>query len=274
MVPKKENDKGKKQYRLVIDYRELNKTIEPSSYPIPLIDEIIDQMHGSKEFTLDLCSAFHKIPLSEESKPYTAFSTCWDKYCFNSVLFGLVYSPYAWLKLIHTLLRDVIGRHVFVYVDAIIIFTTDFETHIQVIVLGLSALSTHHLKLNVTKSKFLQTQVKFLGFIITTDGLKPDPRKTKSIQKFPTPTNVKETQSFFELCNYYRRYVQDFAGRAKPLYNLCEKDTKFAWTSECENAFNQFKTILINPPVLMYPNEEQFILSTDASDRSIAGVIS
>lgn len=103
LVPKKENQHGEKQYRLVIDYRKLNTVTQPLSYPIPLIDEIIDQMQGAQMFTtLDLQGAFHQIPMHPDSKEYTAFSTSWDKYHFNSMPFGLVGSPYTWLRAIHT----------------------------------------------------------------------------------------------------------------------------------------------------------------------------
>lgn len=101
LVPKKANEKGEKQYRLVIDYRELNKVIVPTSYPMPNIDAILDKMNGRKYFTtLDLYGAYHQIPLEEESRQYTAFSTSYEKYCFNSIPFGLSSSPYAWLMAI------------------------------------------------------------------------------------------------------------------------------------------------------------------------------
>lgn len=276
LVPKKENDKGEKQYRLVIDYRELNKVIEPTAYPIPLIDEIIDQMNGCKLFTtLDLCSAYHQIPLENESKPYTAFSTSWEKYCFNSVPFGLVSSPYAWLKTIHNVLKGLIGHNVFVYMDDIIIFSQNFEHHLSILEQVLERLTENKLKLKIDKSKFIKDKVAYLGFIISSEGLMTNPKKVESIVKFPRPTNIKEVQSFLGACNYYRRYIQNYAGLARPLYALCKKDVDFIWDADCENAFSKFKTLLSNPPILIYPDfNKQFILHTDSSDFAVGSVLS
>lgn len=160
LVPKKDNDLGEKQFRLVIDYRKLNSVIEPTSYPMPLIDEILDQMKNSKIFTtLDLYGAFHQIPLEEKSKQYTAFSTSWEKYCFNSVPFGLVSSPYAWLKAILMVLKGLIGKNIFVYMDDIIIFSRDLEHHTELLSEVLKRLSKYKLKLKIDKSKFLRDRV-------------------------------------------------------------------------------------------------------------------
>lgn len=233
-------------------------------------------MRGSKFFTtLDLYGAFHQIPLERESKQYTAFSTSWEKYHFNSVPFGLVSSPYAWLKTIHSVLRGLIGHNVFVYMDDIIIFARTIETHLDILKKVLENLMKHKLKLKIDKSKFLKDRVIYLGFIISTEGLMTDPKKIESIKKFPRPHNVKEVQSFLGMCNYYRRYIKDYASLGKPLYNLCKKDTEFKWDSKCETSFNEFKQILSNPPILIYPNfAEQFILHTDASNDAIGAVLS
>lgn len=283
LVPKKPNDKGEKQYRLVIDYRELNKVIKPTSFPMPLIDEIIDKMNGSKYFTtLDLFGAYHQIRLEENSRQYTAFSTSWEKYCFNSIPFGLVSSPYAWLKVIHKVLMEQrddspyrIGKGVFVYMDDIIVYSKNLEEHLCILKDIMERFEKHFLKLKVDKSKFLAKEVAYLGFILTTEGLKADPRKTECIRKYPRPKNVKQVQSFMGLCNYYRRYIEDYAGLARPLYNLCRKDELFEWNDKCEESFKQFKEKLTTPPILIFPNFNQpFILRTDCSMLSASGVLS
>lgn len=150
LVPKKANEKGEKQFRLVVNYHQLNKVIEPTSFPMPLIDEIIDKMHGCKYFsTLDLHGAFHQIPLDEESKPYTAFSTSWEKYCFNSVPFGLVSSPYAWCRAIHTVMREIIGNGAFVYMDDIIVYSKTLNHHIQILENIFDRFLKHIMKLKI-----------------------------------------------------------------------------------------------------------------------------
>lgn len=156
LVPKKENQQGEKQYRLVIDYRKLNTVTQPLSYPIPLIDEIIDQMQGAQVFTtLDLQGAFHQIPMHPDSKEYTAFSTSWDKYHFNSMPFGLVGSPYTWLRAIHTVLKGIIGFGVYVYMDDIIIYSKTLKEHTKILEKVLSRLICHNLKLKIEKINIL-----------------------------------------------------------------------------------------------------------------------
>lgn len=163
LVPKKDDESGKKQYRMVVDYRALNKVIQPTSYPIPLIDEIVDQMHGCKIFSVkDLTSAFLQIPLDEKSRQYTSFSTTHNKYCFNSAPFGLSSSPYAWLRVIQTVLNGLISHNVMVYMDDIIIFSQNLEEHIFTIGQVLKRLVDHKLKLKVEISKFLQSQVHYV----------------------------------------------------------------------------------------------------------------
>lgn len=283
LVPKKANEKGEKQYRMVIDYRELNKVIEPTSYPMPNIDDILDKMDGCKYFTvLDLYGAYHQIPLEKGSRQYTAFSTSNEKYCFNSIPFGLTSSPYAWLMAIQKVLMEetdenmtCLGKNVFAYMDDIILCDKDLQTHIANLCGVLRLFRKHFLKLRWEKCKFLASEVTYLGFIITTEGLKTDPKKTEAIRKFPCPKNVKQVQSFLGMCNYYRRYIIDYAGLARPLYNLCRKEEIFKWDGDCEYAFRQFKEKLSTPPILVFPDfTKQFILRTDCSMISAAGVLS
>lgn len=276
LVPKKTECKNEKKFRMVIDYRKLNSVTISQSYPIPLVDEIIDQMRGAKIFTvLDLHGAFHQIPLSEKCKQYTAFSTAYDKYHFNSSPFGLVGSPFTWLRTISTVLKGIVGRNVFVYMDDIIIHSKTIMEHRQTIETVLKKLIEHNLKLNIEKSKFFQSEVSYLGHIISAEGMKTDPRKTSCMNKFPTPTNVTDIQRFLGMCNYYRRYVEGYAKIARPLYQLCRKDVPFLWSDKCENAFNQLKASLTSPPILIFPDfSDTFIVTTDASEFAIGAVIS
>lgn len=276
LVPKKENQYGEKQYRLVIDYRKLNTVTQPLSYPIPLIDEIIDQMQGAQIFTtLDLQGAFHQIPMHPDSKEYTAFSTSWDKYHFNSMPFGLVGSPYTWLRAIHTVLKGIIGFGVYVYMDDIIIYSKTLREHTKILEDVLKRLIRHNLKLKIEKSIFFHSQVSYLGHIFSKNGIKVDPKKTSCMANFPRPNSVVEVQRFLGMCNYYRRYLQNYARIAKPLYILCKKDIPFIWNPGCEESFNNLKKALSSPPLLIFPNfNETFIVTTDASDFAVGAVIS
>lgn len=276
LVPKKTDETGERKFRLVVDYHKLNSVTIPQSYPIPLIDEIIDQMGNSKIFTtLDLHAAFHQIPMDPASKEYTAFSTSYAKYQFCSSPFGLLSSPFTWLRCIQTVLAGLIGQGVFVYMDDIIIYSKDLNDHINILEKVFQQLITHKLKLNISKSKFFNQEVSYLGHIISGNGIKADPKKIDCMVKFPKPTTLTEVQRFLGMCNYYRRYVQNFAKIAKPLHNLCRKDIPFIWNENCEIAFEQLKKLLTTSPILIFPNfGDTFIVTTDASDYAVGAVIS
>lgn len=276
LVPKKANEAGERKFRLVVDYRKLNSVTIPQAYPIPLIDEIVDQMGDSKIFTtLDLQGAFHQIPLDHSSREYTAFSTSFQKFQYCSSPFGLHSSPYTWLRCIHTVLDGLIGKGVFVYMDDIIIYSKDLNDHIDILKKVFHCLIKHKLKLNIEKSKFFSEKVSYLGHIITSSGMRADPKKIECMISFPRPTTLTETQRFLGMCNYYRRYVQDYAKIAKPLYNLCRKDIPFIWNENCETAFSKLKKSLTTSPVLIFPNfGDTFIVTTDASDYAVGAVIS
>lgn len=276
LVPKKDNEKGEKQYRMVIDYRKVNSVTEPQTFPIPLIDEIIESMTGSTLFTtLDLQNAFHQVPLHKDSRELTAFSTSWQKYQFTSTPFGLTGSPFTWLRTIHTVLDGLLGKGVEVYMDDVLIHTKTLEKHTQLLSEVMKRLIDNNLKLKISKSAFMQKHVKYLGFIISAEGVEVDPQKTQCIREYPRPKNIKEIQRFVAMCNYFRKHVPGFAQKAKPMYSLLKKDVPFMWNDACEKGFNFLKQALITPPVLIYPNySETFIITTDSSDTCIGSMLS
>lgn len=163
LVPKKADDYGKKQYRMVIDYRKLNSVTEPQTFPIPLIDEIIESMRGSILFsTLDLQNAFHQVPLHKDSRAYTAFSTSWQKYQFTSTPFGLTGSPFTWLRTIHTVLHGLLGKGVEVYMDDVLIHSKTLAEHVALLKLVLQRLIDNNLKLKIAKSALMRKSIKYL----------------------------------------------------------------------------------------------------------------
>lgn len=276
LVPKKDSKDGEKEQRMVVNYSKLNAVTIPHTYPIPLIDEIIDQMNGAQFFTtLDVKGAFHHIPMHESCREYTSFSTAFNKYHFRSNPFGLVGSPYTWLRAIHTILEDVMGKNVFVYVDDIIVYSSTYEDHMNVLGEVFQRLIKHNIKLKINKSEFLKREVAYLGHILTKDGVKADHKKIECMKQFPRPTSVTEMQKFLGMTNYYRRYVDQYAKIAKPLYSLCKKDNPFIWSPACEEAFCKLKEKLVTSPVLIYPDFKQtFIVTTDASEYAVGAVVS
>jgi hypothetical protein len=164
---------------------------------------------------------------------------------------------------------------VLVYLDDILIHTPTLSDHESNIRKVFDRLRKHNIKLKPEKSIFFGKQVNYLGHVISASGIKADPKKTEVVQNFPRPTKIVEIQSFLGMANYYRRYIRNFSETAKPLYSLCKKDVEYKWSNECETAFITLKEKLTTSPVLIHPCfTEQFILTCDASNYCIAGVLS
>ena len=175
-------------------------------------------------------------------------------------------------RVIEQALSGLQWRITVLYLDDIIVYSRDFEEHMENLNLVLDRLEEVNLKLKAKKCRFFQKEVSFLGHIVSEEGIKTDPSKTDAIENWSTPTNVSELRSFLGLAAYYRRFIQDFAKIAKCLHALTSKKSVWNWTSECDNAFRMLKEKLVSAPILGYPdiNGGQFILDTDASNDAIA----
>lgn len=143
------------------------------------------------------------------------------------------------------------GKGVLVYMDDIIIYSADLKEHMNILRAVLQRLIRHNIKLKVDKSEFLKEEVAYLGHILSKNGVKVDHRKIECMRQFPQPTSVTEAQRFLGMTNYYRRYVDQYAKTAKPLYTLCKKDIPFMWNQACEEAFCKLEEKLITSPVLI-----------------------
>lgn len=288
IVPKKADFSGKKKYRLVIDYRKLNDITIPDKYPIPNINEILPQLSKSKWFSvIDLKSGFHQIPLKESDMRKTAFSVNNGKYEFTRLPFGLKNAPSIFQRALDDILREHIGKICFVYIDDIIIFAEDEETHLKNLHTVFQTLEGANLKVQLDKCEFLKNEVEFLGFLISDSGIRTNPTRVEAIKNFPLPRTLKDLRSFLGLSNFYRRFIKDYAKIAKPLTLLLrgEKGRVSKHMSKKINvdldenaitAFNKLKDSLISEDVLLaYPDfGKEFQLTTDASNYALGAVLS
>ncbi|XP_044572124.1 uncharacterized protein LOC123257372, partial [Drosophila ananassae] len=268
---------GKKKFRIVIDYRSLNEITIDDKYPIPVMDEILDKLGKCQYFTtIDLAKGFHQIQMDENSISKTAFSTKNGHYEYTRMPFGLKNAPATFQRCLNNLLEDLIYQHCLVYMDDIIIFSTSLEEHILSIKKVFSKLREANLKLQLDKCEFMKKETEFLGHIITTEGIKPNPQKIEAIQKFPIPKTQKEIKSFLGLCGFYRKFIPDFAKIAKPMtVNLKKGSTINSTNKEYLEAFEKLKLLITSDPILIYPNfEKLFSLTTDASNVAIGAVLS
>lgn len=275
VVPKKPDREGNKKWRLVVDFRKLNEITESDAYPLPNITEILDQLGNSKYFSVvDLAHGFHQIPISEKSKPLTAFSF-YGHYEYCRMPMGLKGAPATFQRLMNNVLVGLQGLKCFVYLDDIIIYGNSLQDHNSKLIDIFSRLRQSGLKLQPQKCEFLRKEITYLGHIISEDGVKPDVNKIKAVLDFPVPTNEKQLKSFLGLASYYRRFMKNFSQIAYPLNNLLKKNVTFDWNALCEEAFNKIKEKLTSPPILQFPDfSKNFILTTDASQYAIGSILS
>ena len=261
--------------RFCVDYRKLNAVTRKDSFPLPRIDDALDSLSGSKFFsTLDLQSGYHQVAMHPNSKDKTAFISHSGLYEFNVLRFGLTNAPPNFQRLMGKVLHGLDWKICLIYIDDIIIFSSTFEEHLHRLALVFTRLREANLKLKPSKCSFASNSVDFLGFVVSSDGILPNPDKIEAVRSFPVPKSVKELRSFLGLSNYYRRFVEGFSKIASPLNRLTRKDVVFSWSPECQSAFQTLKDRLCSPPILSYPNFAQpFHLFTDASQTAVGYIL-
>lgn len=288
IVPKKQDASGKDKYRVVVDFRKLNTVTIADRYPIPEINDVLSHLGGNKYFTvIDLKSGFHQIPLRMEDVEKTAFSVNNGKYEFLRLPFGLKNAPSIFQRTLDDILREHIGKRCFVYIDDIIIFSKDEDSHFKDLEAIFETLNSANMKVQLDKCEFFKEEVEFLGFIVSHNGIKANPKKVQAIVDFPYPNNVKELRSFLGLSGYYRRFIKGYANIAKPLTKLLRGDggliskkesskRKIKMDSEAKQAIDNLKNALISQEVILsYPDfQKEFHLTTDASNVAIGAVLS
>ena len=268
LVPKKDNT-----WRMVVDYRRLNQQTIPDRFPMPVINDVLSQLGGAKVFTsLDLLSGYWQIPLSEESKPLTAFSTHKEHLEFNSMPFGLTGAPLTFSRVMLTVLGHI--KNVFVYLDDVIIFSEDLDHHLATLEEVLASFQKAGLKIKLRKCQFLQRELEYLGHKINEEGIMMQEGKISAILEYPHPVNVKSLRRFLGMIGYYRPFIQNFSSIAHPLTELLKQDKVFRWDEEQNKAFEKLKACLISDPILVYPDfKQEFYLATDASSTGLGAVL-
>ena len=261
-------------FRLCIDYRGLNKVTIKNKYPLPRIDELLDQLQGASWFSkIDLASGYHHIAISEADVSKTAFRTRYGHYEFVVMPFGLTNAPAAFMKLMNNIFREFLDKFVIVFIDDILIYSRSKEEHVEHLRIVLQRLRDHQLFAKLSKCSFWQKKIGFLGHVISEEGVAVDPEKITTITHWPRPKNATEIRSFLGLAGYYRKFVEGFASIAKPLTQLTCKDAKFEWTEACEESFGKLKEHLTQTPILVLPKAGvPYAVYTDASGTGLGCV--
>lgn len=262
--------------RLCVDYRGLNAITVKNRHPLPLISESLDRLSGAKYFTkIDLRGAYTHIRIAQGDEWKTAFRTRYGHFEYLIMPFGLTNAPASFQSLMNDLFRDMFDICVIIYLDDILIFSSTLEEHRKHVLEVLKRLQQHRLYAKVEKCSFHTQEVEYLGFIVTTDGVKMDPAKISAIRDWPKPTSIHDIQSFLGFANFYRRFIEGYSKTIAPLTRLLQKDVPWNFDDKAERAFETLKTKFTSAPVLThYDPNLSIIIETDASDVAVGAVCS
>lgn len=271
--------KSSGEYRLCFDGRKLNSLTVKDSYPLPLIDGILNKLRDANYLSsIDLRKAFWQIPLTEPSRAKTAFAVHGrGLFEFRVMPFGLSNSPQTMQRLMDQVIGPSLEPFVFVYLDDIIIATPDFDIHLRILREVFDRLKAASLSINLQKCEFCRSSLAYLGFIVDHGGLRTNPDKVSAIVDFPVPQNTTQIKRLIGLVSWYRRFIKDFSSVCSPITDLLhgrKKGQPIKWTSAADEALKEIKQRLISAPVLASPDfAKPFIIQTDASDTGLGAVL-
>ena len=285
--------------RLCIDYRLLNQKTVPDRHPLPRIQDLIDTLGGYSLFSiLDQGKAYHQGFIAEGSRHMTAFITPWGLYEWVRIPFGLSNAPAAFQRSMEEMLDSLRDICCIPYLDDVLAYSKTFEDHVEVLRQVLRALQRHGVKLRPNKCELFRKEVRYVGKLVSADGVRLDPKDLEAIQALrrKTPSTVGEVRKLLGFLSYYRTYIQDFSRIARPMYELLQcktpvttvpqprqkrgkgaqlsSRTPIQWTEEHQRTLDHLILILSNPPVLSYPDFDlPYVLHTDASQQGLGAVL-
>lgn len=282
--------------RMCIDYRTLNSRTVPDQYTTPRIEDALDCLSGSKWFSvLDLRSGYYQIEMAAEDKEKTAFICPLGFYQFERMPQGISGAPATFQRLMERAVGDMHLLQVIVYLDDLIVFGRTLEEHEERLMKVLDRLEEFGLKVSVDKCQFCQPAVKYVGHIVSADGVTPDPEKVKAVNEWKIPHDLKSLRSFLGFCGFYRRFIKNYSKIVRPLTELTKgyapvrskqkvvtKGKYYQelepfgerWTEECTEAFHTIIHCLTHTPVLAYADpSKQYILHVDASLQGLGAVL-
>lgn len=261
-------------WRFCVDYRALNAVTVKDRFPMPTIDELLDDLGPASWFTkLDLQQGFHQIRMNPMDTHKTAFRTHQGHYEYRVMPFGLCNAPSTFQATMNKLLQPFLRKFAAVFFDDILVYSKSLAEHIQHLEQIFHTLLQHQFYLKRPKCLFAQQQLEYLGHIISPHGIQVDPAKIQAMVDWPTPTSITALRGFLGLTGFYRKFIRNYASIPSPLTNLLKKDS-FQWNTEAQQAFSSLKSAMTSAPILSSPNFSiPFDLDTDASGTAMGAVL-
>ena len=258
-------------FRFVLDCRAVNKETISLVHPLPRVDETIERLNGKKYFSsLDAKSGFHQLPIDEVDQHKTSFRTQDGQFQFCRLPFGMRNASFQFQRALEEVLKEALNDYAQVYVDDIVLFSSSFNDHLRDLDKILKLLIKGGVRLSMNKCQIAKNEIKYLGYIVNGDHIRPSQEKLKAVREFPEPKCPKDIKRFLGLCGFYRQCIQGFSKITVPLSELLKKDKIWKWGVEEQDSFETLKEALCKEPILRHPDfSKNFEVHCDASDQSI-----